>query len=387
MGKIVFREGENVRVIESSEYATEQELQDFLLRFPSLIPLDEAETGAKPLLPIGWEVSLASGSIDVLYLDASGLLTIAETKLKRNPQWKREVLGQIIEYAASLCEWTVEDVEAQAHRFLNSEQAAPAYRGCTLEEAMRKLLQQTLAQGEGELTIDELRATMGDQLRNGRMRLIVAVDEIHEHLRRSITFLNTYSSFSIYLLQCTRLADGKDRDLFVPSLFGYTRKVHLTRTRGQWDEESFFKALRESCDSVTVQTVTLLYEFATHTGDTIWWGSGASEGSFTLHYMVNGRRVSVFTVSTPGKLWVNFGYMKDRVPLGLLEAFRDELNDIPSVNLPKEVVTGSKWPSINLRILANDENLARFEEAVRKLGEAVKDTSSESDASGSPPTK
>jgi hypothetical protein len=372
MGKVVFREGENVRVIENSEYATEQELQDFLLRFPSLIPLDEAEAAAMPLLPIGWEVTLASGSIDVLYLDASGLLTIAETKLKRNPQWKREVVGQIIEYAASLCEWTVEDVEAQARRFLNSEQAAPGYKGCSLEEAIRKLQQQTLAHGEGELTIAELRARIGDQLRNGRIRLIVAVDEIHEHLRRSITFLNTYSSFSIYLLECTRFADGKDRDLFIPSLFGYARKMRPTKARGQWDEESFLNTLRESSDPVTVQTVMSLYEFAAHAGGTIWWGSGASEGSFTLHYMVNGRRVSVFTAFTSGKLWVNFGYMKDRVPLGVLETFRNELNGIPGVNLPKEVVGGNKWPSISLRFLANDENLTRFQQAVNNLGAALK---------------
>lgn len=81
---------------------SEAELQTFLKEHPDLIPLEEIDLKAQPLLCIGWEVGLASGTESILYIDPSGLLTVVETKLKRNPEARREVVGQILEYAAQM---------------------------------------------------------------------------------------------------------------------------------------------------------------------------------------------------------------------------------------------------------------------------------------------
>ena len=376
MGKIVLRDGETVRVVEQTRYATEQELQDFLLNYPGLIPLDEAETGALPLMPIGREVPVASGFLDVLYIDASGLLTIAETKLKRNPEARREVVGQILEYAAALSTWSDQDVSAQAQAFLASEYAPKDYRSQTFEDAVRKLVSQTSPESKVELSLDDLRAMIGDGLRNGNMRLIVAVDEIHDSLRSTITFLNTHSNFQIYLLQVVRFS-GEHQDIFVPSLFGYAKKVKpSSRARGQWNLETFLADLARLPRKELVDHVTALYQFADNeSADNeaeVRWGTGAKEGTFTFHYIVNDQRVSVFTATSKGQMWLNFGTMKGRVSDANLAAFREDLNRIDGVNLAEQVVDGGKYPVIKVSALSKPESLELFKDAVRKLGQAAK---------------
>ncbi len=43
-----------------------------------------------------------AGYIDVLCIDGDGVLTVIETKLARNSQIRREVVGQVLEYVAQL---------------------------------------------------------------------------------------------------------------------------------------------------------------------------------------------------------------------------------------------------------------------------------------------
>jgi hypothetical protein len=46
-------------------------------------------------------VSIGSWSLDHLLVDQEGILTLVETKLAENPESRREVIGQVLEYAAN----------------------------------------------------------------------------------------------------------------------------------------------------------------------------------------------------------------------------------------------------------------------------------------------
>jgi hypothetical protein len=372
------REGESMRVIESRRYANESELQNFLLSFPVLIPLDDAEPDALPLLPIGSEVVVSSGFIDVLYIDASGMLTLAETKLKKNPEARREVVGQILEYAAALGQWSTKDVETRAETFLRCDSCLPEYKGLSFQEAMAKLSTRSTPEAGETTSVEDIRARIAEALRKGQLRLIIAVDDIHEQLRRTITYLNTYSTFQIYLLQLVRFEDQANREVFVPTLFGYAQKANAERPKGtRWDQERFFEVLPAVKDESIQEIVRNLYTFTSDCADLTWWGTGASEGSFSFYYTVNEVRVSVFTVTTRGHVWVNFGYMSGRVPDNDLERFRNELNAISGINLGASLIgqKSHKSPSIPLHLLSKPDNLAMFQKAVRRLGESAKSAS------------
>lgn len=81
-------------------------LQDLLCKYPDILPTAEIEPVFHPLIPIGREViTEAGGAIDNLFISHRGYLVLVETKLWRNPEAKREVVAQAIDYGASVSKW------------------------------------------------------------------------------------------------------------------------------------------------------------------------------------------------------------------------------------------------------------------------------------------
>lgn len=168
--KILVQDEQGVRALEPG-FADEKELQNFLRDHSDLMPTDEIEVGTPPLLCIGWEVGVASGSQDLLYIDETGLLTIVETKLKKNPEARREVVGQILEYASDASAWTASDVEAKAQKFYaSSKECPPGYERKTLEEALRYFLEKTDSSAREGFSYADFLNQVGTNLQRGHIR-------------------------------------------------------------------------------------------------------------------------------------------------------------------------------------------------------------------------
>lgn len=85
------------------EYANEAELRDLIAANPGLLPIRHiAPRFGGQLVTLGTECSTPAGPMDVLLMNDQGLLTIVETKLVKNPEQKRTVLAQCLEYVLSL---------------------------------------------------------------------------------------------------------------------------------------------------------------------------------------------------------------------------------------------------------------------------------------------
>jgi len=92
-------------------------LQDLIENNPDLLPVSEIEPAFSPLVSVGREVSTVSGSIDNLFLSPQGYLTIAETKLWRNPEARREVVGQLVDYAKDISQWSFTELEGKVRNY------------------------------------------------------------------------------------------------------------------------------------------------------------------------------------------------------------------------------------------------------------------------------
>ncbi|RWO26481.1 hypothetical protein [Mesorhizobium sp.] len=81
----------------------EKWLQTLLFARPELVILDRMEADAGAFVPIVRELPLAREGgvvfLDILGISRSGRLVLVECKLWRNPQARREVIAQILEYA------------------------------------------------------------------------------------------------------------------------------------------------------------------------------------------------------------------------------------------------------------------------------------------------
>ncbi|MFC6463355.1 hypothetical protein ACFP76_23215 [Paracoccus aerius] len=61
-------------------------------------------------------LSTPAGRIDNLLLTPAGLPVVVECKLWRNPQARREVVGQVLEYARELSRFTSADLQREASK-------------------------------------------------------------------------------------------------------------------------------------------------------------------------------------------------------------------------------------------------------------------------------
>ncbi|WP_206618002.1 MULTISPECIES: hypothetical protein [unclassified Mesorhizobium] len=79
---------------------TEAAIQDLIHRFPSCLPIAEIDPLFANPVPICRELSTPAGPIDNFMVTPTGLPVLAECKLWRNPEGRREVVGQILDYPA-----------------------------------------------------------------------------------------------------------------------------------------------------------------------------------------------------------------------------------------------------------------------------------------------
>lgn len=91
----------------------ENYLQELLATHPELLPVQAIRDDIGSLLCIGREVAVSSGSIDNLYLSTAGYPIIVETKLWCNPQARREVLSQTLDYVKDVVRKDFEWFEKQ----------------------------------------------------------------------------------------------------------------------------------------------------------------------------------------------------------------------------------------------------------------------------------
>ena len=83
---------------------------------PDILPIEEIGVAWGPLVSLGREVGTPVGPIENFFVSPSGELTIVEAKLWRNPEARREVVGQIINYAAALSRMSYDDLNDAVRR-------------------------------------------------------------------------------------------------------------------------------------------------------------------------------------------------------------------------------------------------------------------------------
>lgn len=92
---------------------SEKWLQNSLFANPDCLPLKEIDPHIGVLIPICTEIETGAGPADILYVTPTGQIVLIETKLWRNPEARREVVAQILDYAKQLTEWAFEDLARQ----------------------------------------------------------------------------------------------------------------------------------------------------------------------------------------------------------------------------------------------------------------------------------
>jgi len=102
--------------LETTEYRfNEAWLRDFIFTHPQVLPVDEIEPVFSSLIPVCTDLPTRSGPVDILFVNEAGLLTIVECKLWKNPEARRMVIGQILDYQKDISRWSYDDLQCSSN--------------------------------------------------------------------------------------------------------------------------------------------------------------------------------------------------------------------------------------------------------------------------------
>jgi hypothetical protein len=165
-------------------FLAEDQLQDFIFKNHHAIPIDEIEPAFGPLIPVCRELPTNVGPVDLLFINRTGLLTLVECKLWKNPQARRVVIGQILDYATEMNRWSYEQLEQAIGN-------APIKTDSSLVK---------LAIPEAE-DMDErdFVDSVSRNLRRGRFLLLIVGDGIRENMEHIANFLQEYAHLNFAL--------------------------------------------------------------------------------------------------------------------------------------------------------------------------------------------
>ena len=196
-----------VRVEQRSDDGFDEDwLQALIFSNPELIPVDEVERIFSHLIPVCREMGTGAGPIDNVFINREGLITIVECKLFRNPEARRTVIAQVLDYAKELTRWNYKDFEAAALRARND--------GSTSLYSIANPAGQ-----EPEVTEEALVDTVTTDLRRGRFLLLILGDGIRSDMESMSEFLQKHATlnFALALIELAvyKLPDGYDHELLV----------------------------------------------------------------------------------------------------------------------------------------------------------------------------
>lgn len=100
-------------------------VQDLVHEHPTLIPMADIEPAFSPLISVCRELPTPAGFLDNLWITPWGGLVLGECKLVRNPQARREVVAQALDYARALAGWSYDHLEQAVGTALKRNRPPP----------------------------------------------------------------------------------------------------------------------------------------------------------------------------------------------------------------------------------------------------------------------
>lgn len=162
-------------------------VQRLVQRYPQTLPITEIEPGLSAPVPICMELPTPAGFADNLLVTPDGDIVLVECKLWRNPEARREVVAQIIDYAHCMASWSYEDLErAVARASVPAGEARPSSLFAATHE---------IGTADEAAFID----TVSRNLRLGRMLLLVVGDGIREGVETLAEYLQAHAGFHFTL--------------------------------------------------------------------------------------------------------------------------------------------------------------------------------------------
>lgn len=206
---------------------------------PTLLPVEELEPTFGGMIPICRELPTKSGSVDLVYLNEYGFITIGECKLWRNPEARRKVVGQVLDYAKDLAQWDYSKFETECLKARNES-----------SQSLFEIIHGFYPDIEEQRFIDNVQ----NNLQRGRFLLAVIGDGIRENMEEMAEYIqrNGNLNFTLALIELPVYRKPDAGELVItPRILARTVQIERTvfRTdtemKGETDKPSEGKTISE----------------------------------------------------------------------------------------------------------------------------------------------
>ena len=160
-------------------------MQQVLFQHTDILPLGEIDSAYDSSVPVCMELSTRAGSADALYLTPTGRIVLAEFKLWRNPEARREVIGQILDYARVLASWSYDDLDRQVR---NRTKRSPY---------------DIVSEAHGDVEEHVFVDNVARRLKRGEFLLLIIGDGIREDVEDIVSYVQEHSGlrFNLALIE------------------------------------------------------------------------------------------------------------------------------------------------------------------------------------------
>ena len=311
------------RIPLNEKHFQENWLQKIIHKNPQILPIDDIESGFAPLISLGREISTSVGYIDNLYISPNGYLTIVETKLWRNPEAKREVVGQIIDYAKELTNWNFtklnDGVKNSSQLYNNNSKG--------IIELIKDF--ENIEEHEEYKIIDNIERN----LKRGRFLLLIVGDGIRESVEEMVDFLSNTPQIQFTLglveLQFYKNPNVEGELIAIPNLITRTReitraivkienstngnvtietdfieeKVKPITARTTITEDDFFEQLQQNTDYESAEFAKHILATVKEKGYFVEWRQGAFVAKI-LDPNGSGSKITLFVTDRKGLFYL-----------------------------------------------------------------------------------
>lgn len=357
----IFILNSNDELIELNESKFKSELifQELLENYPNLISGSQIDPDdPRRWILISREVGIPKEengsniwSIDHLFLDQDGIPTLVEVKRSTDRRIRREVVGQMLDYAANCVKyWTIAEIR-------NKYEEKCRLKNLDVEAELSELLG---AQNDSEKYWEKVDVN----LKAGKIRLLFIADSIPKELQRIIEFLNEQMSPAEVLgVEIKQFANNKLKTL-VPRVIGKTTSADIKKGQNQfnkWDEESFYHELSRRNSPKSVDIIKYVLDNLKNKVTRFWYGQGKNTG--TIIPVLDKLEYSnqLFAIYTYGKIEIYFQYIKAKPPFddyNKRKLILEKLNKIGGINLSLDKL--DKRPSFEINALDSIEKQNKF---------------------------
>lgn len=302
-------------------------LQALIFNHPEMLPIGSIEPAFSDAVAIACEIPCSHGYIDNLYLTPRGDIVVVEVKLWKNPQARREMVAQVLDYVAAL----------MTMDYSTFEQALRQAKPTLVAGSLWKVFEDHPDALPEAAFID----AVSGNLQRGRLLALAVGDGVRAEAHALASLLQSHAGahFSLALVELGLWQDGvSDRWLCVPKTLLQTVLVErgivsvenavaritpvpiaTAAAKPHTISDSLFLEGLATIDSTLPSAITAFMSAVAPLGLIM-----DQKASLMIKADVGGDKlVNLGTISKTGQLWTD--YLNASVPIDLATRYNQQL--------------------------------------------------------------